>query len=60
MVPRSLGDSDTPPKFAIRLFFVRRTKNKQPTQSVIFQASSVTAAIIGFGAVPWPGFTRKL
>jgi hypothetical protein len=43
--------------FALSLNFVRRTINEQALNGR-FQASSVTA-IIGFGAVPSPGFMRK-
>jgi hypothetical protein len=46
------------PKFAIRSFLVRRTKNEQ-RPDLPRQASSDTAAIIGFGAFPSPGFMRK-
>jgi hypothetical protein len=46
------------PKFAIRSFLVRRTRNEQAAYLSLFQAASVSA-IIGFGAVPAPGFSRK-
>src|SRR6266446_1849184 len=46
------------PKFAIRSFLVRRTRNEQAMQTRLFQAAS-GSAIIGFGAVPAPGFSRK-
>src|SRR5260370_2605096 len=45
-------------KCAVRSFLVRRTKNEQLQEQGLFQASSV-AAIIGFGAIPAPGFRRK-
>ena len=46
------------PKFAIRSFLVRRTRNEQAAYLGLFQAASVSA-IIGFGAVPAPGFILK-
>jgi hypothetical protein len=56
--PELLAERPAHPKFAIRSFFVRRTKNEQLQEQGSFQAASV-AAIIGFGAIPAPGFRRK-
>jgi hypothetical protein len=56
--PELLAERRAHRKFAIRSFFVRRTKNEQLQEQGLFQAASV-AAIIGFGAIPAPGFRRK-
>jgi hypothetical protein len=56
--PEWLAERRAHPKFAIRSFFVRRTKNEQPQKQGLSQAASV-AAIIGFGAAPAPGLSRK-
>ena len=45
-------------KFAIRPILVRRTRIGQ-TMDSLPQASSVAFAIIGFGALPSPGFIRN-
>src|SRR6266702_3586123 len=45
-------------KFAIRPILVRRTRIGQLAQSSSY-ASSVALAIIGFGALPSPGFIRN-
>src|SRR5258708_30785766 len=56
--PRSNPKRNPHPKFAIRSFLGRRTRNEQAAYLSLFQAAS-GSAIIGFGAVPTPGFSRK-
>jgi hypothetical protein len=45
-------------KFAIRSILVRRTRIEQSEKPGLY-ASSVAFAIIGFGALPSPGFIRN-
>ena len=52
------GTSYSHSKFAIRSILVRRTRIEQAIKPVP-QASSVAFAIIGFGALPSPGFIRN-
>src|SRR5258708_33884241 len=56
--PRSDPKRNPHPKFAIRSFLVRRTRNEQAAYLSLFQAASVSA-IMGSGASPQPGFGRK-